>query len=157
MTKPTCTSTTKAGNPCKSPPLTGTTHCISHAPRETKVSAGFGGPQPGAGRPRAPRAVDVLKERIEQDIDAVLNPLWAALDATSGLVVGNGSTAEVEVIPDFRTRITAARELLDRAYGRPKQATEISGPDGGPVELVPVRLDRADQVASVVKRAVGGE
>ena len=32
-------------------------------------------------------------------------------------------------------RISAANSLLDRLYGKPSQAVEVSGPDGGPVEL----------------------
>ena len=33
------------------------------------------------------------------------------------------------------SRIAAANSLLDRLYGKPAQAVEVSGPDGGPVEL----------------------
>ena len=32
-------------------------------------------------------------------------------------------------------RISAANSLLDRLYGKPSQAVEVSGPDGGPVEM----------------------
>lgn len=131
-----CTATTKKGTPCKAPPIGETGRCISHSPKDVQDSAGFGGVQPGAGRPPTPRAVDVLRERIEQDIDAVLDPLWQALDADAGVVVGHGKDAFVEMIADHRTRIAAARELLDRGYGRPKQATEITTPDGGAVVLV---------------------
>lgn len=33
-------------------------------------------------------------------------------------------------------RVSAATALLDRGYGRPKQAIEHSGEDGGPLEVV---------------------
>ena len=33
------------------------------------------------------------------------------------------------------SRIAAACHLLDRLFGKPQQAVEVSGPDGGPVEL----------------------
>jgi hypothetical protein len=32
-----------------------------------------------------------------------------------------------------QARIAAAKEILDRAYGKAKQAIEATGPDGGPV------------------------
>ena len=35
--------------------------------------------------------------------------------------------------PDDRVAIAAASALLDRAVGRPRQATELSGPEGEPL------------------------
>lgn len=97
---------------------------MGHLDRTTRESLGFGGPQPGSGRPRKLRAIDVLKERMEQDIDRVLAPLFEALRAEKSVVVGQGPTAHVETVPDIPTRIAAARELLDRGYGRPKQVVD---------------------------------
>ena len=37
---------------------------------------------------------------------------------------------------DPRLRVTAAKEILDRGYGRPAQGVELSGPEGGPIETV---------------------
>lgn len=136
MSKRTCTAKTKKGTACKAVPLTDCDFCLAHAPEDVRESTGFGGSQPGSGRPPTPRAVDVLRERIESDIDEVIDPLWAALGADSGVVVGNGKDAFVEMLPDHKTRIAAARELLDRGYGKPKQATEITSPDGGALILV---------------------
>ena len=34
---------------------------------------------------------------------------------------------------DPRLRVTAAKEILDRGYGRPAQGVELTGPDGGPI------------------------
>jgi siroheme synthase (precorrin-2 oxidase/ferrochelatase) len=68
----------------------------------------------------------VLKQRLENDIDRVLKPLFAALEAERSVVVGNGPTAHVETVEDIPTRIAAARELLDRAYGRSKSSSEIT-------------------------------
>lgn len=33
-------------------------------------------------------------------------------------------------------RIAAAKELLDRGYGKAKQAVELTGEDGGPIQTV---------------------
>jgi hypothetical protein len=69
--------------------------------------------------------VDILKERIETDIDKALDPLWEALTAARAIVVGNGPTAYVEMAADHLTRIAAVRELLDRSYGRPSQSSNV--------------------------------
>jgi hypothetical protein len=135
MTKRVCKAKTKKGKPCGANPLKpgtvieGTTvtgkWCRQHD-EDLPASARIGGAQPGSGRPRTPRAVDVLKERIEQDIDKVLRPLWDALVAERAVVVGNGPTAYVESVTDHPTRIAAVRELLDRGYGRSKQSSEVT-------------------------------
>lgn len=134
--KPHCTATTRAGNPCTASPLHGTSLCLAHSPANVRESAGFVADNGKAGRPKNPRAVDVLRERIEQDIDRVLKPLFDGLEAEQGIALSiKGGGMELATLADFDVRIKAARELLDRAYGKPKQTTEISGADGGPVEL----------------------
>lgn len=134
-----CKGTTKAGEPCPTTPLHAGTlvdgvpahggYCRSHDPDlaaagVSKIPAGFGGPQPGSGRPRKPRAVDVLKDWMEDHIDETLAPLKAGLTATKMVVVGNGPGARLEEVPDNATRIACARELLDRGYGRPRQTVD---------------------------------
>jgi hypothetical protein len=51
------------------------------------------------------------------------------------VVVGQGESAELELIPDHDARIKAARELLDRAYARTRQALEHTGEGGRPIEV----------------------
>lgn len=119
-----CQATTGSGKPCSRTALEDGDYCIAHADKETRESKGFGGAQPGAGRKPRPRAIDVLKERVEADIDRVLKPLFDALEAEKSVVVGNGPTAHIETVPDIPTRKAAAAELLDRGYGRPKQTVD---------------------------------
>lgn len=126
MGKRKCTGTTKAGKPCGAPPRKGQTTCMGHAPKEEKESARFGGPQPGAGRPRNPRAVEVLRERIEANIDRWLQPVEDALEAERGLVVGDGDSARVEYVTDHPTRLKAFTIAMDRAYGRPMQMVDVT-------------------------------
>lgn len=53
--------------------------------------------------------------------------------ATLADIMGNG---------DLRSRVAAAQVLLDRAWGKPSQAVEVTGAEGGAV-LVNVILDRS--------------
>ena len=125
-----CTGTTKAGGLCDAHPLKGTDPqvCIAHADRETQASVGFGGAQPGSGRPRAPRAVEIITERLEADFEAWYQVLVDARDATKTVWSGSGEDAEAHEVPDHPTRLAAFREAMDRGYGKPRQATEITLP-----------------------------
>lgn len=38
-------------------------------------------------------------------------------------------------------RVSAIKELLDRGHGKPAQALEVSGKDGGPLTVTFVRID----------------
>lgn len=113
----------------------------------------FVGGGPGSGRPPAPRVVDVVRERIEQDMDAWYQVLLDARDATKPVMVGHGDDAYTEHVPDHGVRLAAFREVMDRAYGKPKQATELSGPGGGPIAVGAVDLTRLsdDELRQVVE------
>ena len=52
-------------------------------------------------------------------------------------------------------RLRAASIVLDRAYGKPVQATEISGPDGGAITMRTQGMTEAEKAALV--RRVAGE
>ena len=41
-------------------------------------------------------------------------------------------------------RVAAIKELLDRAYGKSKQQTEVTGPDNGPVSIAVRFLGKRD-------------
>lgn len=127
--KTRCKAKTKAGKRCKAHPLRDSDFCLAHADAETRESVGFIARNGKGGRPRNPRAVDVLRERIEANIDRWLLPLEDGLTADRGLVVGDGADARVEYVTDHGTRIKAHREAFDRAFGKPTQPTreEASG------------------------------
>lgn len=136
MTKRTCGGTTKAGKPCGANPLKPGTviegitvkgeHCRIHDP-DLPASAQFPPrtPEQMGGRPKKPRVVDVIRERIEQN-DQVTTTLLEALDAEKAVVVASRDEAHVEFVPDHQIRIQAARELLDRGYGRPHQSSDVT-------------------------------
>lgn len=126
MAKRDCKGDTRSGKPCKAAPLKGSDYCLAHADEKTRVATGFGAKDAGNGRPRKPRVVDVILARIEDKVDEVFDVLWEAAHAQRAVVVGSGPTAFVEMVPDHPTRIAAARELLDRGYGRPHQSSEVT-------------------------------
>ena len=41
-------------------------------------------------------------------------------------------------------RVSAANAILDRGYGKPPQALEHSGPDGGPMPVTRIEIVSAD-------------
>ena len=46
----------------------------------------------------------------------------------------------VEALGNPDTALAAAKEILDRGFGRPAQALEITGEDGGPVQVSRIEL-----------------
>lgn len=151
-----CKSINTAGEPCKANPLKGSDYCSAHDP-SLPDSVRFGSPVQAkeaaklAGRPPLPKPTDVARALIEENVHRILRPHFRALgmDITAegtvevlerGAVLtgeAKDGTVVASVIEDLGAQIAAAEKLLDRVYGRPKQQTEISGPEGGPIELAP--------------------
>jgi hypothetical protein len=100
-----------------------------------------------AGRKPKPRVIDVMKERIEDEIEDVLSVYREAARATR---IENG-----QEVPDHAIRLRAVEALNDRAYGKPKQVSEISGPEGGPVEHahIPTEDEFQKSVARILEEA----
>jgi hypothetical protein len=87
----------------------------------------FVGGRPGSGRPRKPREIDVIREWIEERTGEIAAALWVtAFTAERAVVVGNGPTAHIVMVPDEPIRLASRKELLDRGYGRPQQSAEIT-------------------------------
>ena len=121
---PRCTATTKAGEPCSAAPMTGRETCMAHADLETRKAVGFVAEAGAAGRPPKPKRFEVWREKVEADFEKWTKPYVDALEATKD----DGSA-------DHVIRMKASDAVLDRAYGKPTQRTELSGPDGGAVPL----------------------
>lgn len=150
-TKRKCAGTTKKGTPCKAGPLTGTNRCAAHP--VDPDSPRFGSPAQASaagklgGRPPLPKPTDVARRLIEENVAAILRPHFLALgielhdDGTTTRLDGGalmyGESKDGDVIAssyeDLAAQMEAAEKLLNRVYGRPKQAVEMSGPEGGPV------------------------
>lgn len=160
MTKRACKSTTKAGKPCKAAPLKERDYCAAHDP-DQPASTRFGAPEQAraaghlGGRPRMPRPSDLARDLVEQHVTVILRPYFRALgyDVTvgpdglqlvhegggaklvhRGFRMGEGSFIEESDIDDLGAQMAAAERLLDRIYGKPRQAVEHTGAGGGPIE-----------------------
>lgn len=119
-----CKATTKAGKRCKVPAQKDREVCLAHD-QERRGSKGFGGPQPGSGRPKMPRVIDRLREMAEEDVDRFVRPILEGLVAEKAHVVGDGQHARLEFTSDIPTRLKAAAMALDRIYGKPAQALDV--------------------------------
>jgi hypothetical protein len=150
-----CVKQTKAGKRCQAFALKGKDVCLAHD-EKTRQMAGFGGAQPNAGRPPSPRPSEIARRLIEENILVLQKPYWNSLgyDVKLGpngpyLVEKEDGGAKIYGVSakngavyisehdDLEAMQKAAERLQDRVYGKPKQTTELSGPDGGPVELTP--------------------
>jgi hypothetical protein len=88
------------------------------------VAPSHGGKRPGAGRPKGAR------NRVTADIKALAQTYGADAIDTLAEIMKNESAPEA-------ARISAAKELIDRGFGKAVQATEISGKDGSPLSFAP--------------------
>lgn len=85
-----------------------------------------GGKRAGAGRPKGSRSA-ANKEQIANISELARMHTSVALSA----LVHVASKGESE-----SARVSAASALLDRAWGKPQQALELTGKDGGPIQTV---------------------
>jgi hypothetical protein len=152
--RPRCSGTNgKTGAPCRAWPLHGTDRCLAHSDATARESVGFVAANGKAGRPRNPRPSEVARQLIEQNVLVLQRPYWRTLgyDVELGpdgprlveLEAGgakmhstSGGYVSMSKHDDLGAMMAAAERLQDRVYGKPTQATEISGPDGGPVEVI---------------------
>lgn len=106
---------------------------------------GFGGIEngrKGGAATRKPRLIEVLRERVEADIDIWLSPFSDALSALN-------TTGQ----PDHRTRMSAAEAVLDRVYGKPTQRAEVEVDDPQGRESAPLELEFARDVEEAFQAA----
>jgi hypothetical protein len=152
--------------------------CLSHD-EDVPPSARFGSRERAkergsmGGRPRAPKPSEIAKRLIEQNELALQRPYWRTIgfDVVIGddgpelvempnggaKLHGESKTGEVIASPyeDLEAQQRAADRLQDRVYGKPKQSTELTGSEGGAIEIVPVSRDAAERGVALAA-AVGG-
>lgn len=89
--------------------------------------AQHGGKRPGAGR--KPGRVSKAKRELA---DMAKDHAESALDVLAEIMQDNQQPAAA--------RVSAANALLDRGYGKPAQAVQVTGAEGGPVTVVTRRV-----------------
>ena len=155
-----CKGTNRHGQPCQAWPLKGTEHCSAHPDSLAPDGVRFGSPEQaaaagalGGAAGRHPRVVDIMRERVEAAADEILDAYFRVL--REAMLYGTQQRSGEIVVsdhPDIGARMAAAEKLLDRVYGKPKQSTEITGPDDGPVTASFVLAPAAREVIAGVLR-----
>lgn len=174
--RPKCRATTKKGKPCRAYALAGRETCLAHADAETRESVGFVADNGKGGRKPLPKPTDVARRLVEQHVEVTLAPHFATLgyrverdeagelsivadESLGARIYGESKDGDIRMTDhaDLGAQITAAEKLLDRIYGRPKQATEVTGADGAPLipdqELAPNDADTHTAASLVVLEA----
>ncbi len=93
-----------------------------------------GGARPGAGRKKG--SVGEIKQALAE---AAREHADTALQVLVSIATNGQSEA---------ARVSAANAILDRAYGRPMQAVEVGGPNGGAVPFTRIERVIIDPVRS---------
>jgi hypothetical protein len=153
---PRCKATRTNGEPCKQPVKYDDGLCRTHhnLPELRKTLEKARQKAKDQGRKKAPTMLEELTRRVEERVDEILRELFKqALEGEKGIAVSGGRDQPgfVEFVPDLDIRLKAIRELLDRAYGRPKQAIKLGGDGGEPIAItLPRSEERARQVAAIL-------
>lgn len=152
---PRCTSVKKNGGPCQAPAKRGTSFCVNHAwmgetyPGVAIVAADATlGDKQAITRTQTKIRKTVIDEMLaiaEKDPKRIFKPLFDALEATK-TVYNPLLQADVQTTsPDWDVRLKAVDMLMDRLYGKAKARTEVTGAEGGPVNIAAVVLQLAQK------------
>lgn len=99
-----------------------------------------GGKRPGAGRPRGRKDTATVGQMASLE-ELARTHTETALNALVAIAQSGESEA---------ARVAAANALLDRGYGRPKQALIHTGKDDGPVQIENV------SAREIIERRIAG-
>jgi hypothetical protein len=136
-----CKATTKAGKACRAAPLKGQDVCLAHADAKTREQTGFVADNGKQGRKKRPTEIEMYEKVWRENTKDIEEALKRGITATRHVVVGNGPSAHVEEVPDVPTQLKAVEIFTDRLVGRPTQAVEITGDEGGPIQFEGIRPD----------------
>jgi hypothetical protein len=100
------------------------------------MANGHGGRRPGAGRKRTRvELVPVIEEADLQIAGRLPHLIEKLFELAEGVNVQGCSLDGEEKVYTRPPCYKSLSYLVDRVMGRPTQATEVSGPDGGPMEV----------------------
>ncbi len=95
--------------------------------------AGHGGARPGAGKPKGSKARATREQKATfAELAKALAP--EALQTLAHVMRNSESDS---------ARVAASNSIMDRAYGKPMQAVEHSGPEGGNIPFDGWEITRA--------------
>lgn len=94
-------------------------------------------------KPRDPEKAETLREKLRlrkealgiPDKEKPLNKAEIELLAKEHSPTALHTLISVASDPDDKRAVTAAQALLDRAYGKARESVDISGAEGGPLNL----------------------
>ena len=161
MSSRSCKGTTRKGTPCKATPLRDEDFCLAHSPRKAEIAPDFQGRQPGAGRPKRPREIDLIEQVAEEKREELRAVYSEGLVADRAVVVGQGPTAHVEHVPDHPHRHRVAESMIDRLHGKARQVQEIGGLNGAPItvastfDMGKLSLEEKRQLLETLEKASG--
>lgn len=169
----------RAGEVCGKTVYGDTTKCWGHQPKEAKALKGFGGAIEGSGRKKIESPLELARELVRQHAHILIEPHFKALGydieikldketgdyslelkkRKGGGLKLHGESKEgvikVSKFEDVAAQIASAEKILDRLFGRPKQALEMGGGlkiEG--VDTAPItNADRKATVESVLAAA----
>lgn len=170
--KKVCRGETKKGGPCGAYPMANG-FCISHQSLERREKLGHGNVNGHQAKKRDPLTAPLMMRRIlEANAMAVLYPYLRAMGLKA---MRHKPTGEIVIVPTPETRaklygiskdgevkmsqyedlaamMAVAEKMMDRVYGRPKQAISLAGePDSAPVQVsVSGSTERALEVAQIL-------
>src|SRR2546425_405379 len=143
MAERRCKSKTRAGKRCRAAPLTGGETCSAHdrmRPDEDRFGSPIFSARAGASaKPHRPRPREEMQRLAEEHARMILAPLFRTLGLElradgsvrscqgAVIVAKHEGVVYPSEVPDLAAQMAAARELLDRVYGRPRQALELAG------------------------------
>jgi hypothetical protein len=121
--------------------------CSAHDPSlpdEERFGSAIQAARAGASvKPRVLKIREAGIAKVEAELDSMFARAFEALNAERAVVHGSGEDSMVELVPDFPTRLRAFADIWDRLIGKPPTLTEVSGPDGAPIQTE-ATLDIAD-------------
>lgn len=146
-----CKGKTKAGKRCSRAPLTDQDYCIAHAQRKEKDSRGFGGAQPGSGRPRKPTVTALLQERAAGRAD-VIDALYERGMTGLKLVAKYEGEVHVSDVDDVVGMIGIVERYLDRTEGKPSQSLNVHADIDASEAAQPVSIVAVDASDPEIRR-----
>lgn len=103
-----------------------------------------GGARPGAGRKRTAIKHQTAREKAEgQIVDRLPWIIEKLFELGEGVAVEKFNSMGVPMVYQLPPDLGALKYLADRVMGKPTERQEVSGPDGGPIDITSTEREQA--------------